>query len=450
MKRRTGTILICDDEAGFRGMVTQTLTAEGHQMLEARTLAEAREILAGVAPDLLLLDLVLPDGEGVDLLGDLPELAPGCVCLVLTAHASLRTAIAALRLGAFDYIEKPLRLDDVVARVGALMVHRAVMRENAVLRRLVAGDATDGGLEALSGAFAAVLDAARRVAERGRTLLITGESGVGKEEVARYIHASSSDRDGPFVPVNLAAVPESLAEATLFGHTRGAFTGAVQASDGLIRAAAGGTLFLDEIAEAAPSLQAKLLRFVDRGEVLAVGATHPVEVPCRVLAATNRDLEALVREGRFRDDLFHRINVIHIDVPPLRRHRDDIPALARRLAARLAADRGLLPPAIAPEAMAALIAYDWPGNVRELRNVLERALILGSGIDIGPGDLPDEMRVGDDSGDESSMDLRRAVAAFEREHIARVIAACGGDRREAAHLLRIGLSTLYHKLEPRR
>jgi DNA-binding NtrC family response regulator len=443
--RRTGTVLICDDELGFREMVVQTLAAEGHQMLAAGTLRAAREILAGVAPDILLLDLVLPDGNGVELLREVPDLAPGCLCLVLTAQASFRTAVDALRLGAFDYLEKPLRLEDLVARTNALLAHRATLRENAMLRKLVEGHPATEGLVVKSAALQAALDLAKRVATRGRTVLLTGESGVGKEEFARFIHAVGPDSAGPFVPVNLAALPEPLAEAQLFGHAKGAFTGAERASDGLARAASGGSLFLDEIGDAPMTIQAKLLRFVDRSEVLAVGSTSPIRVSCRIIAATNRDLAAEVAARRFREDLFHRLNVVRIEIPPLRERRDGIPQLVRHLVARLALDRVLPEPVIQDDAMSALVAYSWPGNVRELRNVIERALILGSGQQLTLDDLPDPIRHCG-ARDMAPMDLRAATQAFERQHIERAIAASQGDRRAAARNLGIALSTLYGKL----
>jgi len=443
--RRTGTVLICDDEAGFREMVVQTLAAEGHQMFAAGTLREAREILAGVAPDILLLDLVLPDGSGVELLREVPDLAPGCLCLVLTAQASFQTAVDALRLGAFDYLEKPLRLEDLVARTSALLAHRATLRENALLRKLVAGQPVTEGLVVKSAAFQATLELARKVATRGRHVLLTGESGVGKEELARFIHAAGPDSSGPFVPVNVAALPEPLAEAQLFGHAKGAFTGAERASDGLARAASGGSLFLDEIGDAPPSIQAKLLRFVDRSEVLAVGSTSPVRVSCRIIAATNRDLGAEVAAHRFREDLFHRLNVVRIEIPPLRDRRDGIPELVRRLVAQLALERALPAPTVQDDALAALVAYAWPGNVRELRNVIERALIIGSGPQLTLDDLPDAIR-SCGAQDKAPMDLRAATQAFERRHIEQAVAACQGDRRAAARSLGIALSTLYAKL----
>lgn len=443
--QKTGTILVCDDERGFRELVVETLAAEGHQMFSAGTLGEAREILAGVVPDILLLDLVLPDGSGVDLLRDLPELAPGCLCLILTAQASFKTAVDTLRLGAFDYLEKPLRLEDLVARTNALQAHRATLRENALLRKLVAGTPETKGLVVKSLALQTSLSLARRVASRGRTVLLTGETGVGKEEFARFIHATGADSQGPFVPVNLAALPELLAEAQLFGHAKGAFTGAVQASDGLARAACGGTLFLDEIGDAPATLQAKLLRFVDRSEVLPVGSTNPVRVPCRIIAATNRDLAAEVAAHRFREDLFHRLNVVRIHVPPLRERRDGIPHLVRALAARISVERSLPAPAIAQDTMEALVAYSWPGNVRELSNAVERALIVGSGQELSLDDLPDAIRHASGEG-KATLDLRAATRAFEHQHIASAIAACGGDRKAAAKSLGIALSTLYAKV----
>jgi DNA-binding NtrC family response regulator len=445
-KPQPGTILICDDEAGFRDMVTNVLTEEGHQVLTASSLAQGRELLASTTPDLLLLDLRLPDGDGLTLLREQRGLGAGCLCLVMTAHASLRSAVSALRLGAHDYLEKPVQLEDLIAKVDLALRHQAALRENALLRAIVAKTRQGAGLQTGCASMGPITEQALKFAARGRVALLDGESGAGKEVMARFIHDNSPDRDGPFVPVNLAAMPDSVAEAQLFGHVRGAFTGAVNAFQGLARAATGGTLFLDEITETSPSLQAKLLRLVDRSEVLPVGATRQVRVQCRLLAATNRDVPAEVAAGRFREDLYHRLNVVRLHVPALRERRDGIPALARSLLESLGQERGTPAPALSPAAMRALTAYDWPGNVRELRNVLERALILGRPDELQVADLPEDLwPLAPDDGDAPD-DLRRSVTAFERAQIRRMLQGVGGDRRLAARKLGISLATLYRKL----
>ena len=446
MKPHAGTILVCDDEAGFRDMVAGVLAEEGHQVLTAPSLARGRELLASTTPDLLLLDLRLPDGDGLTLLREQRVLGAGCLCLVMTAHASLGSAVEALRLGAHDYLEKPMQLEDLIAKVDLLLHHQAALRENALLRSLVAKTQHGAGLDTGSVSVGPVTEQALLVAARGRVALLTGESGAGKEVLARFIHDNSPDRSGPFVPVNLAAMPDSVAEAQLFGHVRGAFTGAHQTFQGLARAATGGTLFLDEITETSPSLQAKLLRLVDRSEVLPVGATQQVRVQCRLLAATNRDVPAEVAAGRFREDLYHRLNVVQITVPSLRERRDEIPTLSRSLLEALVTERGMPCPAITPAAMRALTAYQWPGNVRELRNVLERALILGKGDELDTSDLPEEFRALAPDDSEAPDDLRRAATAFERAQIQNVLQTVAGDRRKAARRLGISLATLYRKL----
>jgi DNA-binding NtrC family response regulator len=446
MKPQAGTILICDDEAGFRDMIASVLGEEGHQVLMASSLASARELLASSAPDLLLLDLRLPDGDGLKLLEEQRVLGAGCLCLVMTAHASLRSAVEALRLGAHDYLEKPVQFEDLIAKVNLLLRHQAALRENALLRSMVATTRVRGRLDADCPSMSPLTEQALKVAARGRVALLTGESGAGKEVLARFIHDNGPDCDGPFVPVNLAAMPDSVAEAQLFGHVRGAFTGADRTFQGLARAATGGTLFLDEITETSPALQAKLLRLVDRSEVLPVGATQQVRVQCRLLAATNRDVPTEVAAGRFRDDLYHRLNVVQLHVPSLRERRDGIPALSRAILESLAQDRGMPCPAVAPMAMRALTAYHWPGNVRELRNVLERALILGKGAELEASDLPEELWALAPDDDEAPDDLRRAVTTFERALIQQVLGATGGDRRKAARRLGVSLATLYRKL----
>ncbi|MEE8409969.1 MAG: sigma-54 dependent transcriptional regulator [Myxococcota bacterium] len=447
MTEPTGTILTCDDEDGFRNLVADVLRDEGHQVFTAADLGQARELLSGMTPDLLLVDLRLPDGDGLELIGELQSLAPGCLSLVMTAYASVQSAVEALRLGAHDYLEKPVRMDDLVAKVSILLRHKTLMRENQALRTAVGFKGGHADFVAISPVMEALKDQARRIAERGRVALLTGESGAGKEVVARYIHNNGPGSRAPFVPVNLASLTEGLAEPQLFGHVRGAFTGAVKASEGLARAAGGGTLFLDEISEAPLALQAKLLRLVDLNEILPVGATQPLKVDCRLLAASNRDIEDEVRDGRFREDLFHRLNVVHLQIPPLRDRREGIPVLARTLAASLARDRGLPTPTISEGAQRALAMYRWPGNVRQLKNVLERALILGSGLEIGVRDLPSEVIGGADDSLGLSSNLREAMSVHEQRHVQKVLDSVKGDRRKAAPLLGISLATLYRKLE---
>ncbi len=448
-QRPTGVILVCDDEAGFRRLTVDLLRQEGHQVYSAGTLQEAREALEESAFDLLLLDLHLPDGDGASLIDVLPAIAPGCLCLVVTAYASLDSAVETLTHGAHDYVEKPVRAEELVAKVSGLLERRALARENAALRRQVATAHKPRDVVAIDPAMLELHERARAVAERGRVALITGESGAGKEVLARFIHAHSPHADGPFIAANLAALPTNLAESTLFGHTRGAFTGAHTASEGIVRAASGGTLFLDEIGEAPLELQAKLLRLVDTGEILPVGSARPFHIDCQILAATNRDLEEDVRAGRFREDLYHRLNVLQLVVPPLRDRPAGIPALARSLLEELAASRGLSAPEIPPETEAALLTYHWPGNVRELRNALERALILGRGDSIRIEDLPVAIAraAGHGTLDATPLrPLRESVQAFERSLIRRAIAQCQGNRRLAAERLGISLATLYRKL----
>ena len=435
-----GSILVVDDSPPVRDMLGRALSSEGYRVATAGSGAEALSCLKTEAFDVILLDIVMPDVGGLEVLDRSRLLCPRAAVILMTGYATLDTAIAALRRGACDYFEKPFKLDVLSVRVRHLVEQRqAVWRERIDPRAPSAEPALIG--ESLAIRF--VREQVAKAARAPSTVLITGESGVGKELVARAVHAESARRDRSFVAVNCGAIPESLLESQLFGHVRGAFTSAVQANRGLFVAAAGGTLFLDEIGEMPLSLQVKLLRVLEERQVWPVGATKLVPVDVRILASTNRDLAREVAERRFREDLFYRLNVVRVEVPPLRERRGDIPLLVGHLIARLNAKLGTHFLGVEPAAVVALAAQPWRGNVRELENALERAMVLGAGDQITLSDLSADLVSPAAS---RPRDLRGAVREFERRHVSDVLAETQLDKKKAAHVLGISLASLYRKL----
>ncbi|MBI3098121.1 MAG: sigma-54-dependent Fis family transcriptional regulator [Planctomycetes bacterium] len=437
-------ILLVDDEKDFRISVAEVLRASGHEVGEAGTAEAGLDRIRGEVFDAVIADLRMPGRSGIDLLKQAALRLPDAILVVMTAFGSLETAIEALRLGAHDYLLKPIPLEALRRKIEALLQHRAALAENRWLRRALAAEAPPAGLVGESPLLQEALRLIARVAPTGSTVLITGETGTGKELVARAVHEGSPRRDRPFLAINCGSVPETLLESELFGHVKGAFTGADRDKRGLFEVAEGGTLFLDEIGEMPLSLQPKILRALETREALRVGATVPFRMDVRLVAATNRDLRGRVKGERFRSDLYFRLAVFEIPLPPLRERPGDIPALSRHLIDRLS--RTLHRPPAVPdaEAMRALERYAWPGNVRELANVLERALILCEGDRIVPTDLPGILTA---PGETVVDDLRLARLAFERAHIRRVVEKMGGDKKAAAEALGIDVSSLYRKIE---
>jgi len=374
---------------------------------------------------------------------------PDTPVILMTAQASLQTAMQAVNEGAFYYIQKPFRNDELVAILKRAAEHRNLRVENKSLKQEIRRRerSTDGRPVGMSRAWLEVLRLAETVAPTDSTVLVTGESGTGKEVVARYIHELSARADGAFMSINCGALPESLLESELFGHVKGSFTGAVKDKSGLFTAAAGGTFFLDEIGETTPATQVKLLRVLQHREVIPVGATEAQPIDVRLVAATNRDLEEEIKRGSFRSDLFYRLNVIALHLPPLRDRRDDIPLLAESFLAQSAEQRGEEPKRLTPGAAEALQAYDWPGNVRELENALERAAILASGGTIDADVLPEritERRVEPLVAERTP--ANPTLETIERAYIMWVLQAEGGNKTRAADVLGIDPSTLYRKL----
>lgn len=437
-------ILIVDDEPLIRSTLAEYLGQQGFTVAASGTAQEALTQSAETHFDVILCDVQLPDLSGIELLDRLLRQSPDSSVLLITAFATVENAIQAFQRGAHDYLIKPLILKEVLTKVQRLLAQRELTLENQWLRRELNREQPSARIIGRSRAMMQVLELIRRVARTRSTILITGESGTGKELIARAIHQEGPDRDQRFLPVNCAAIPHDLLENQLFGHRKGAFTGADRDADGLFVHAGRGTVFLDEIAEMAPSVQAKLLRAIDQKEVMPVGANEPIKTEARVLSATNRDLRAEVEAGRFREDLFYRLNVVALPLPSLRERREDIPELVEFLVARHAQTLGKQLQGVTHEAMCRLRAGTWKGNVRELDNVLERAAILGDGPLIGVEDLPPDLAL---SAEDPALvdDLTEAVRRFERQHLSRILAETP-DKREAARRLNIGLSSLYRRL----
>lgn len=442
-----GRVLVIDDEEVIAATLQEFLQEEGFEVERAADPAQALELLTRFEPDLALCDVQLPGLDGLELLDRLLTLRPETMVVMITAYATVENAVAAFRRGAQDFLMKPVLFDELLAKLDRLMAVRRLVLENQALRRQLH---TEHGSETLVGdspPMQAVKTLIRKVGPTRSNVLITGESGTGKELVARALHAHGLEPEAPFLAINCAAIPNDLLENQLFGHLRGSYTGADRDQPGLFVAAGRGTVFLDEIGELVPATQAKLLRAIENKEVLPVGATRAVAVQARVLAATNKDLAAESAAGRFRADLYYRLNVVTIRLAPLRDRPEDIPSLVAFLLAKHARALGKRVTGIDNEAIRRLTAAPWRGNVRELDNAIERAVILAEGPILTRADFPAEL-LGDAAPDcDCPDDLRRFLARAERDQIRRVLARCDGDKREAARRLGLGLSSLYRKLE---
>jgi DNA-binding NtrC family response regulator len=444
-------VLIIDDEPALRELLAATLTRAGHAVDEAGSAAEAASRLARGDVDLALCDIKLGDGNGVDLLRNSRAAGIDTAFLMITAFASVETAVEALRAGAFDYLVKPVRNEELMHQVAQIESVRGLRDENRALRRVM-GDADSRMYRFTAPAMADVERLAGKVAPTDSTVLITGESGTGKGMIARWIHEHSTRAKGAFLPVNCSAIPEQLLESEFFGHTKGAFTGADRARRGLFVEADHGTLFLDEIGELPPHMQSKLLSVIEEKTVRAIGSDQPRRVDTRIIAATNRDLAEMVKQGKFREDLYFRLAMFHLHLPPLRARRADLPSFVRHTLCAIKRSGGRRGIELDPAAEAALVAADWPGNVRELENVLNRACILADGDRISLADLPaDITRVAPAAAavdaPAGAGSLREQLRALEARLIARALQQANDDRRLAAERLGIGLSSLYRKLE---
>jgi two-component system nitrogen regulation response regulator NtrX len=438
-------VLIVDDEANIRSSLQGALGREGYQVECAATAAEARAKLRD-SFDYILLDVWLPDGNGLDLLRESLAADPDAVVIMMSGHATIDAAVQATRLGAFDFLEKPLSLERLLVLLRNAGAAVALKSEN---RRLTRGWAKP--ILGRSPSIRRLLGEIERAGAGAARVLIQGENGTGKELVARALHAAGPREGRPFVAVNCAAIPEELIESELFGHERGAFTGATQARKGRFEEAHGGTLFLDEVGDLSARAQTKLLRVLQEGELMRVGGNRAIRVDVRVIAATNQDLAALVRAGRFREDLYFRLAVVPITVPPLRERAEDVPLLVERFAAETAAEAGVKPRAFAPAALLALARYRYPGNVRELRNIVERLLIMAPGerveVDAVRSILPREPEEPGAPDGAGAVRLADRVRDFERSVIEATLAAEGGSMTRAAARLGLERSHLYKKMK---
>jgi len=435
-------ILVAEDEDILRANLVEFLAGAGYAV---DGVADGAAALARITDDdyaLALVDLRMPHLDGIGLLKRLVATQPETSVLIMTAYASIESAVEALRLGAHDYLLKPVVFEDLLKRVENLIAYRALKSEVVRLRRDLSSRLGFHGIVGESPAIRHVFELIDKVAPTNTTVLITGESGTGKELVARALHARSAVKDRAFLAVNIAALPHELIESQLFGHERGAFTGADRRREGLLRSAQGGTVFLDELGELPMPAQVKLLRALESGEVLPVGADRPAQATFRLVAATNRNLEEAIAQGCFRQDLYFRLNVFRVELPALRDRREDIPALVAHFVTLHSRAQGKTPPSISNQAMKVILSYPWPGNVRELSNVIERACILCDADRLDVSHLPSELQAASDL----PTALRDAVEEFERRHIAWVLRAAGGNRERAARMLEIDPATLYRRL----
>lgn len=443
------SVLVVDDETSILDSLRILLRNAGFTPHTAHGGRAGLEALEGTSPDILLTDVRMPGVDGVQLLAAARQRDDHLPVILMTAQASLQSAMQAVNEGAFYYIQKPFRNDELLAILKRAAEHRRLRVENQSLRQEIRRRDREGVVRPVgrSRAWTDVLKLVETVAPAESTVLIQGESGTGKEVIARYVHELSGRAGAPFLSINCGALPEGLLESELFGHVKGSFTGAVRDRDGLFTAAAGGTFFLDEIGETTPATQVKLLRVLQQREVIPVGGTEPVAIDTRIVAATNRDLETEMRRGTFRNDLFYRLNVIAIHLPPLRERKEDLPLLAEAFLARSAAQRGEEPRRLTDEAMEALQRHDWPGNVRELENALERAVILARGDGIGLSALPERLTERRRETLVAAKELPNpTLEVMERAYIAWVLQNEGGNKTRAAEVLGIDPSTLHRKL----
>jgi two-component system response regulator HydG len=441
----TGKVLVVDDQKNMRATTAIVLRSAGHIVDEAEDGAAALQRVQQEAFDVVLTDLRMPNVDGMEVLREAQRLAPETQVIVMTAYGTIESAVEAIRRGAYDFLAKPFKEDELLLRVEKALEKRRLLGEVTLL----AGEFRRRyGLEHIVGRSAVMqdlLERVMRVAPTDATVLLSGESGTGKELVARALHVASRRGERPFVPVNCAAITETLLESELFGHAKGAFTGATRARRGLFEEANGGTLFIDEIGETSPGFQAKLLRALQEGEIRRVGESTAVQVDVRVIAATNQDLRRATAEKRFREDLYYRLAVVPMRIAPLRERRDDVPLLAAHFLQRFAQRTGA-PRTLTPEAVARLIDHDWPGNVRELENVIEQAAALATGPEIRAHDVQIEAH-GTGAGADGSRTLAAAVEDAERRAIEAAIARTAGDLAKVARELGISATTLWRKMK---
>ena len=442
MKRRA-KILVVDDEAIIRDSLRDWMTDVGHQVFSAENGQQALQIIQKEKPEIVITDLVMPGIDGLELLRRAKQISPDVQVIIITAYGSVPTAIQAMREGAYDYIEKPFCPEKAELLIEKLVERQALLEENVSLRQKLEERYSFENIIAKSAKMQRVIDIIKVVAKSNATVLITGESGTGKELVARAIHTQSYRRDKPFIAVSCAALPESLLESELFGHEKGAFTGAYAQRKGKFEIADKGTLFLDEIGEMSPNIQVHLLRVLEEKEFTRVGGNEPIKVDVRLITATNKDVKKAIAAGQFREDLYYRLNVVSIELPPLRERGEDVPLLAEYFLRKFARENQKKTAGFSPEANSFLLKYDWPGNVRELENAIERAVILTKNSYVEVEDLAQENLLTA----HRQVTSGKKLSELEKNHIVQVLIETGGNCSEAARILGISRMTLYNKIK---
>ncbi len=442
---RTGRILVVDDEVNARTALAELLRDEGYDVETAADAFKALGKYESFSPHVVVTDLKMPGMDGIELVKKIRSSEDPAAVVVMTAFGAVASAVEAMRAGAAEYLTKPLNFDELLVVLGKVFEQQELRRETRQLRQRVRDRVAPNNIVGDSPPMQRVFEVVDQVAPSRATVLITGESGTGKELVANALHQRSPRASGPFIKLHCAALAESLLESELFGHERGSFTGAMARKDGRFQLADGGTLFLDEIGEISPSIQVKLLRFLQEHEFERVGGTQTIRVDVRVIAATNRNLTEEVAKGRFREDLYYRLNVVALEMPPLRERRSDIPALAKFFLERYVKDNGKAIDGFSPEALELLTAYDWPGNVRELENAVERAVVLTNGARIEPRQLPPNVRP---RLAPAGMPVipGATMADIERYAILETLKSTGGSTSKAAEVLGISVRTIQYRL----
>ena len=444
-------VLVVDDEENIRLVLRTLLRKHGYEVEVAESAEAALGLVDSFGPDVILTDVRMPKMSGLDLLATLKAKNALATVIVMSAYGSIDLALEAIQAGAYDYVSKPFKPDEVVLALRKAEERETLRRENRALKEQISQQAQFESMLAKSPQMVEVFKTITKIADFKTTVLITGESGVGKELVAKALHSRSSRKSGPFVAINCGAIPENLLESELFGHKKGAFTDATSDKRGLFEEASGGTLFLDEIGELPLNLQVKLLRVLQEETIRRLGDSRDVKVDVRIVAATHRDLTAEVKAGRFREDLFYRINVLHVALAPLRERREDVPLLVDHFVAKNNTRLGTRIRGVTPEARKILLEYGWPGNVRELENTIERAMVLCESDAIGAGDLPERVREALDPVQvqlrTGELSVKKTVAAVEQILITRALKKTGGNRTRAAELLEISHRALLYKIK---
>ena len=449
-----GTILIVDDEEVIRKALVRLLSGEGYQVEAASDGFEAIEKVKEGGVDLVLTDLKMPEKDGIVLIREVKEVSPETACIIMTGFGTISSAVEAVKVGAYHYITKPFQLDDVLSLVARALEYKQLKVENQEYRKQVGRQYSFKNIVGKSDAIISAFEIVKKVADTDSTVLLLGESGTGKELFARALHYNSARSDKPLIAVNCGAIPENLLETELFGHVKGAFTGAIQSKVGRFAMADGGTIFLDEIGEMSPRLQVKLLRVIQERRIEPVGSTKSQDLNIRIIVATHRNLEEMVKKGEFREDLYYRLNVIPLRIPPLRDRVDDVPLLVEYFVDLYSKSNHLPPPIMPSDVMEMLEKYDWPGNIRELENTIERLAILKSGKTVSLADFPEKFLESErpvtsqnvkipDSG----ISFKRAVQDFENGLILKALEKSNWNKNKAAHLLKLNRTTLVEKIK---